>query len=299
MARGEAEFARIERSIWDKARFRSVSDDARLLFLYIVTCRHNNIAGMFILRSGYACDDMGWTAERFDKAFDELLGTGLIKYDLSTRIILDQHQLEKFPPQNPNQTTGMITKLKNLPYTPLFHDLLTVCKRLDKPFMQPLTEWLGELLVNKEEVKEEVKEIIKGQKSTPSASKKEKTAKKEGFIFLLPNWIPVETWGQFEAMRKKIKKPLTPYASHLIVKEIEKIRASTGQGPVAILNESIKNSWQGVFPVKENNNGARSTGRQFGFNRNPGPEIEQDILDTSERLRRKYESPGNAPEGEA
>jgi hypothetical protein len=50
---------------------------------------------------------------------------------------------------------------------------------------------------------------------------------------------------------------------------------------------------------KENNNGARSTGRQFGFNRNPGPEIEQDILDTSERLRRKYESPGNAPEGEA
>ncbi len=45
-------------------------------------------------------------------------------------------------------------------------------------------------------------------------------------------------------------------------------------------------------------NGKSVTNRQFGYGRaqGPGPEIDRGILETSERLRRKYESPGNASE---
>lgn len=173
-------YARIERGIWDKARFRSISDDGRLLFFYIITCKHNNMAGMFILRPGYACEDMDWSRERFDKGLGELLQAGLIKHDPTTRIVFDPHQLEKFPPQNPNQAISLMSQIKSLPNTPLLKDLLTICKRLGKPFMEPFTKRLGERSGNIEEVevevKEEVKEKQRAKPMPPPVDKKELTA---------------------------------------------------------------------------------------------------------------------------
>ena len=54
----------------------------------------------------------------------------------------------------------------------------------------------------------------------------------------------------FEKMRNKIKKPLTDRAKKLILNELNKL-ASTEKEMIDILNQSIMNSWQGVFPLKE------------------------------------------------
>ena len=55
-------------------------------------------------------------------------------------------------------------------------------------------------------------------------------------------------------MRNKIKKPLTDYAKELLIKDLTKFEASrTGNANIALEN-SIKNSWQGVFEPKINNN---------------------------------------------
>ena len=84
--------------------------------------------------------------------------------------------------------------------------------------------------------------------------------KEKDFIFNRPNWIPVETWTQFEAMRIKIKKPLTPYAAYLITLELQKIKEKHNHDPVEVLNQSIKNSYQDVYPLKNggnNGNGSR------------------------------------------
>lgn len=100
-------------------------------------------------------------------------------------------------------------------------------------------------------------------KTVPTKEKKnlkDKKEKKAVFIFTLPDWIPPPTWQQFEEMRKAIKKPLTPYAAHLVTLELQKIRGKTGHDPIAVLNQSIANSWQDVYPLKEkggNGNGQR------------------------------------------
>lgn len=61
-----------------------------------------------------------------------------------------------------------------------------------------------------------------------------------------------ETLNNFKVMRKQLKKPLTEHGEKLLIKELEKL-AKTEEEKIAILNQSILNSWQGVFALKENN----------------------------------------------
>ena len=60
-----------------------------------------------------------------------------------------------------------------------------------------------------------------------------------------------ETYIGFIQMRKAIKKPLTDRGLQLIIGKVEKLAASP-EDQIAILNQSIENSWQGVFELKQN-----------------------------------------------
>jgi len=58
-----------------------------------------------------------------------------------------------------------------------------------------------------------------------------------------------KAWEEYKAMRTKIRKPMTLRAEELIINELDKLDSSEN-GQIAILNQSIMNSWQGVFPLK-------------------------------------------------
>jgi hypothetical protein len=73
--------------------------------------------------------------------------------------------------------------------------------------------------------------------------------------FVLPEWVPLEAWSGYEEMRKKIKKPLTDRARKLAISDLEKLR-TCGNPPEQVLNQSVLNSWAGVFELK---NGKRTT----------------------------------------
>lgn len=81
---------------------------------------------------------------------------------------------------------------------------------------------------------------------------KEKKEKKESAPFILPDYIPLETWQAYLAVRVKKRAAQTPYAFNLIIKELEKIKAQYGQDPVTVLNKSITSGWTDVYPIKEN-----------------------------------------------
>lgn len=63
------------------------------------------------------------------------------------------------------------------------------------------------------------------------------------------------TWKDFWDMRKEKNKPLSLKSANLILKKLEKYSAGTTTDAVKILEQSIENSWQGVFPIKEEKNG--------------------------------------------
>jgi hypothetical protein len=66
----------------------------------------------------------------------------------------------------------------------------------------------------------------------------------------MPEWLPLEQWDEYLAMRKGIKKPLTEYGKKLAIRQLEKLKA-VGHDPAAVLDQSIMMSYQGLFPVKQ------------------------------------------------
>lgn len=57
-----------------------------------------------------------------------------------------------------------------------------------------------------------------------------------------------EALKAFEEHRKKLRKPMTDYAKKLLLGKLEKL-GKTDAEKVAVLNQSIENGWQGVFPL--------------------------------------------------
>ena len=60
----------------------------------------------------------------------------------------------------------------------------------------------------------------------------------------------------FEEMRKRIKKPLTDRARQLLLNKLTKLAGNDMDLKIEILEQSIMNSWQGVFPIKEDRRGS-------------------------------------------
>ena len=56
--------------------------------------------------------------------------------------------------------------------------------------------------------------------------------------------------GEYKKMRKQIKKPMTDRAMELAVGKLQKMTTDIDE-QIAIVNQSVMNSWQGLFPLKE------------------------------------------------
>ncbi|PJI09512.1 MULTISPECIES: helix-turn-helix domain-containing protein [Clostridium] len=69
----------------------------------------------------------------------------------------------------------------------------------------------------------------------------------------------IETLEDFLKMRKSIKKPLTNRGMELLLRKLDSLSENDNE-KVEILNQSIFNSWQGIFPLKR--------GSEYGTRRN-------------------------------
>jgi hypothetical protein len=84
---------------------------------------------------------------------------------------------------------------------------------------------------------------------TNALPREEKRRSKPLTPFLLPEWVPQNAWIAFEEMRLKNRKPMTDRARELVVKELENLKAK-GNEPSAVLEQSVRNGWQDVFPLR-------------------------------------------------
>jgi len=65
------------------------------------------------------------------------------------------------------------------------------------------------------------------------------------------NLVLVDTIESFIDMRKSIKAKLTEHALKLTLSKLDKM-TTDDQDKIEILNQSIMNSWKGIFPLKNN-----------------------------------------------
>ena len=136
---------------------RPASNDEKLLMLYIITCPHKNLLGLYFLPEEYICCDLRWTLEQLRKTMHELQKINRVLYDSRNSVVLIKNYLKHNPLENPNQVKAAVEKFNELPDTTCFEEFDRVIERYYKPFMKPLQKRLWERLGKPvtEEVKEE------------------------------------------------------------------------------------------------------------------------------------------------
>ena len=133
-------YTRINAIIWNDAKFKSLSFEDRLLFVYLLTCPHRNILGLYYCPISYISADINMTSERVSKGLGELFRKGFVTLDYGSETILINNFLSYNPIENPNQAKAALKALDTLPQTPLINDILELLKAFEANHIKELTE---------------------------------------------------------------------------------------------------------------------------------------------------------------
>ena len=87
------------------------------------------------------------------------------------------------------------------------------------------------------------------QHAIPERETERETEKEKKTSIEIPDWIPLNDWNDFVAMRKQIKKPMTDRAKVIVLAKLQEMQ-NRGVDISVVLQNSIANNWQGVFEPK-------------------------------------------------
>jgi len=97
------DYGKVYSTFWSSSTTSNLSDDGKLLALYLMTCSHATIAGVFRLPDGYVAEDLSWDQKRVSQGFSELLSKGFANRCATTKWVWVCKHLEWNKPENPNQ----------------------------------------------------------------------------------------------------------------------------------------------------------------------------------------------------
>jgi hypothetical protein len=163
-------YTRIDELIWKDAKLKKISNESKLLFIYLLSCQHRNVLGLYNLPKYYVQGDLGYSFETVSKGLEELFNSGFITYDDEAETILVNNFLKYNPLENPNQVKGALKVMPTIPKTQLFYKLVDVIKSSENTHLHELKAGIESYLKSngfervsltvskQEEVKEEVSE---------------------------------------------------------------------------------------------------------------------------------------------
>jgi DNA-binding MarR family transcriptional regulator len=114
-----ARYYRVSPKYWMDEKTRSWDDSTRLLALYLLTCPHRNLEGLYRLPISYATADLGWSAARVRRNLDRLVEDGFVEYDHDAEVVWVRRALHYQAPSTEKQIAGALTSLSELPRTSL------------------------------------------------------------------------------------------------------------------------------------------------------------------------------------
>lgn len=130
------DYGKVFTTFWSSATVRGMSEDARSLALYLMTCPHGTIAGVFRLPDGYVCEDLQWTKERVSQGFVELFENGFAYRCEATKWVCIKNFFQWNQPENPNQRKSVAKVVAQVP---------TSCVWLTDFYIENAHHWGGEI----------------------------------------------------------------------------------------------------------------------------------------------------------
>jgi hypothetical protein len=137
-----AKFQRVYVRFWQDPKVRGWPDHQKLLGSYLLTCPHRTSEGLFWLPHGYVAQDLGWSIERVSEGYSGLEEAGFCLYDDTSETVLLCKALKYEAPAGPKQIQGAITRLAEVPPSPLFAQLRDAAETYAPDFCKALDEAL-------------------------------------------------------------------------------------------------------------------------------------------------------------
>lgn len=180
------DYGRVYGTFWSSKTTASMTDDGKLLSLYLMTCTHNTIAGVFRLPDGYVTEDTGWSAERVAQGFAELFRKGFAVRCEVTKWVWVRKHLEWNKPENPNQRKSAAKIAQSVPDECSWkREFLAACSDalgMEPPACNP-SETVAQPFRNQEQKQEQEQE----QEQPPIPPKGGRAAKSSAVS--LPTWL--------------------------------------------------------------------------------------------------------------
>lgn len=139
-----ARYRKIDTRIWNDEKFRSLSDDGKLVFFFLLTHPHmTSIGAMRATLPGLAAE-IGWDVERLSEAFAEALAKGMAKHDPAASMIWLPKFIRYNEPESPNVLKAWAGALDLLPECDLTREAIQSVKDfaegLSKGFREALPQ---------------------------------------------------------------------------------------------------------------------------------------------------------------
>jgi len=121
-------YRKIEVRTWSDEKFRSLSPmqpSGQSLWFFLLTGPHTGpIPGLFRAGRASMAEELGWSLEAFDKAFQEVSDLGMAKADFKSRLVWLPNAVKHNKPESPNVVRGWMSELDLLPECDLKRDAL-------------------------------------------------------------------------------------------------------------------------------------------------------------------------------
>lgn len=194
------DYGKVYATFWTSPTTRDLSDDAKMLALYLLTSPHTTAIGAFRLPDGYVCEDLHWSSERVSKGFAELLAKGFANRCETTQWVWIRKHLDWNPPENPNQRKSAAKLAAQVP---------DEC------------EWKQQLRAIHPELFGNPSETVSKPEAVTETETEERGSRKRVDVGR-PESVTEQTWTDFLAIRKAKRAPLTDTALKRIQSQADK-----------------------------------------------------------------------------
>jgi hypothetical protein len=115
-----ARFYPISPLFWNDSKVKEWDEPTRNLALYLLTCEHRNLEGLYRLPYAYISADLDWPVEDVRERMATLIFSGFIHYDEAARVVFLPKALKYHSVTSENHVKGAINDLQAVPDTTLY-----------------------------------------------------------------------------------------------------------------------------------------------------------------------------------
>lgn len=141
------EWGKVKTTIWRNEKFRSFTERARTLALYLIACPHGNSLGCFEVPTMYIAADLGWSPEDAATHLGELERGGFIEVDHATSLIRLTSWWEHNTIENRNVAKAAIKVLASLPRSQIKTNCIKAIIAFNNEFMNEYSDVLSNAIL--------------------------------------------------------------------------------------------------------------------------------------------------------